>query len=40
MTAIWNNFADGSDNLEYFGDVITALGAKTASSSAEIAEGL
>ena len=40
MTAIWNNFADGSDNLELFADKITALGAATASSSEEIAEGL
>lgn len=40
LTAIWNNFAEGSDNLEYFADVITALGRTTASSSAEIAEGL
>ena len=40
MTAIWNNFAKGSDNLEYFGDVITALGAATAASSEEIAGGL
>lgn len=40
MTAIWNNFAEGSTNLEYFADVITALGAATASSSEEIAEGL
>ena len=40
MTAIWNNFAKGGDNLEYYSDVITALGAATASSSAEIAEGL
>ena len=40
MTAIWNNFAKGSDNLEYYADVITALGAATASSSAEIATGL
>lgn len=40
MTAIWNNFAKGSDNLEHFGDVIMALGAATASSSDEIAEGL
>ncbi len=40
MTAIWNNFAEGSDNLEYFGDVMAELGAKTAASSAEIAEGL
>jgi TP901 family phage tail tape measure protein len=40
MTAIWNNFEDGSKSLEYYADVITALGASTASSSAEIAEGL
>jgi TP901 family phage tail tape measure protein len=40
MTAIWNNFAKGSENLEYYSDVITALGAATASSSAEISEGL
>lgn len=40
MTAIWNNFAKGSTNLEYFADVITALGANTASSSAEISTGL
>lgn len=40
MTAIWNNFAKGSKNLEYYADVITALGAATASSSQEIASGL
>ena len=40
MTAIWNNFDDGSKSLEYYGDVITALGAATASSSEEIATGL
>jgi TP901 family phage tail tape measure protein len=40
MTAIWNNFAKGSKELEYYADVITALGAATASSSQEIAGGL
>lgn len=40
MTAIWNNFAKGGENLEYYADVITALGAATASSSEEIATGL
>ena len=40
MTAIWNNFDNGSQNLEYYADVITALGAATASSSQEIATGL
>ena len=40
MTAIWNNFDDGSKSLEHYADVITALGAATASSSEEIAGGL
>ena len=40
MTAIWNNFYDGSKSLEYYADVITKLGANTASSSEEIATGL
>ena len=40
MTAIWENFADGSKSLEYYADVITRLGADTAASSAEIAEGI
>jgi TP901 family phage tail tape measure protein len=40
MTAIWNNFYDGSQSLEYYADAITALGATTASSSEEIATGL
>lgn len=40
MTAIWNNFADGSKSLEYYADVITKLGAATAASSEEIAGGL
>ena len=40
MTAVWNNFDDGSKSLEYYSDVMTALGAATASSSKEIAQGL
>ena len=40
LTAIWNNFYDGSKNLEYYADVITKLGANTASSSEEIAGGM
>ena len=40
LTAIWNNYAEGSSNLEHYADVITALGAATASSSSEIATGL
>ena len=40
MTAIWNNFDNGSKGLEYYADVIAALGASTASSADEIAMGL
>ena len=40
LTAIWNNFYDGSKALEYYADVITKLGAATASSTDEISEGL
>lgn len=40
LTAIWNNFDNGTQSLESYVDVITALGAATASSTAEIAEGL
>lgn len=40
MTAIWNNFYDGSKSLEYYADVMTALGASTASSTQEISAGL
>lgn len=40
MTAIWNNFAKGTETLEHYADVITALGAATAASSEEIATGL
>jgi hypothetical protein len=40
MTAVWNNFDDGTKSLEYYADAITALGAATASSSEEIATGL
>ena len=40
LTAIWNNFDKGGQNLEYYADVITALGAATASSSSEISAGL
>ena len=40
LTAVWNNFYDGSKSLEYYADVMTALGASTASSSEEIAKGL
>ena len=40
LTAIWNNFDDGVTSLEYYVDVITALGAATASSTDEIAQGL
>lgn len=40
LTAVWNNFYDGSKSLEYYADVMTALGAATASSTDEISEGL
>ena len=40
MTAIWNNFDDGSKSLEYNADVLAKLGAATASSADEIAGGL
>lgn len=40
LTAVWNNFYNGSQSLEYYADVMTALGAATASSTDEIAAGL
>lgn len=40
LTAIWNNFYDGSKSLEYYADVMTKLGAATASSTDEISQGL
>lgn len=40
MTAIWNNFDDGSRSLEEYADVLAKLGASTASSADEIAGGL
>lgn len=41
LTAVWNNFyKEGGKSLEYYADVMTALGAATASSTDEIAEGL
>ena len=41
LTAIWNNFNKaGDESYEHFADVLTALGAATASSTDEIAGGL
>ena len=40
LTAGWNNFYEGSKSWEYYADVMTALGAATASSTDEIAGGL
>lgn len=41
LTAIWENFMkDGKHAAEWYADVMTALGAETASSTDEIAEGL
>jgi TP901 family phage tail tape measure protein len=37
MTAVWNNFYDGSQSLEHYADAMARLGAITASSSDEIA---
>lgn len=40
LTAVWNNFYDGSASLESYADKMTALGAATASSTDEIATGI
>lgn len=40
MTAVWNNFYDGSQSLEHYADAMVRLGADTASSTDEIAGGL
>lgn len=41
MTAVWENFMkNGEHAAEYYADVMTALGAATASSTDEIADGL
>ena len=40
LTAVWNNFYDGSKSLEYYADVMTKLGSYTASSTDEISEGV
>lgn len=40
MTAIWNNFEDGAHSVEYYADVISKLGAVSAASNADIAEGM
>lgn len=40
LTAIWNNFYDGSQTLDHYADVMVKLGAVTASSSDEISEGI
>ena len=41
MTAVWENFMkDGQHATEYYADVMAALGATTASSTDEIADGL
>lgn len=39
LTAVWNNFADGTQTLEHYADAMVKLGAYTASSSDEIAQG-
>lgn len=40
LTAIWNNFYDGSQSLDHYADVMVKLGTVTASSSDEISEGI
>lgn len=41
LTAVWNNFyKQGEEGLAYYADIMTALGAETASSTDEIAAGL
>lgn len=40
LTAVWNNFYDGTKSLEYYADVMTKLGSYTASSTDEISEGI
>ena len=41
LTAIWNNFnKSGEESYEKYADILTALGAATASSTDEIAGGL
>jgi TP901 family phage tail tape measure protein len=41
LTAIWNNFnKEGQESYEKYADILTALGAATASSTDEIAGGL
>lgn len=40
LTAIWNNFDNGTKSLEHYADVLVKLGAETASSSDEISQGM
>ena len=40
LTAIWNNFDNGTKSLEHYADVLVKLGAETASSSDEISKGV
>ena len=40
LTAVWNNFYDGSKSLEHYANVMAKLGAETASSAGEISQGL
>ena len=40
MTSIWNNFDDGTKSLEYYADALSYLGAVSAASNADIAQGL
>ena len=40
LTAIWNNFDDGTETLESYADILTYLGAKTAADTNQIATAM
>lgn len=40
MTAVWNGFRAGTDELEHFADVLTAVAANTASNSSELTNSI
>lgn len=40
MTAVWNGFRAGTDELEHFADVLTAVAANTASNSSELTSSI
>jgi len=40
LTAIWNNFEDGSESLESYADILAYLSAKTAADTDQIATAM